>query len=157
MFNSDDFYSFNLQESILKHSYHLLDRLFIQTDRNCYSDDTIKDTKFQVQLGVLPGNIRSNLNIECGSNNICNIRRLVLQEQRNENLDQLIQSLENEKYKQIKVSKPGGVLHSITIVDSEILNSNYSDEIVIVDDTAMTNIYRLPLETMVVIDQEEHT
>ena len=86
-----------------------------------------------------------------------NIRRLVLQEQRNENLDQLIQSLENKKYKQIKVSKPGGVLHSITIVDSEILNSNYSDEIVIVDDTAMTNIYGLPLETMVVIDQEEHT
>ena len=134
MFNSDDFYSFNLQESILKHSYHLLDRLFIQTGRNCYSDDTIRDTKFQVQLGVLQGSIRSNLNIECYSNIIYNIRRLILQEQRNENLDQLIQSLENEKYKQIKVSKPDVVLHSITIVDSEILNSNYSDEIVIVDE-----------------------
>ena len=67
---------------------------------------------------------RSNINIECGSIIIYNIRKLILQEQRNENLDQLIQSLENEKDKQIKVSKPGGVLHIITIVDSETFNSN---------------------------------
>ena len=45
----------------------------------------------------------------------------------------------------------------IGIIDNKILNSNYSNDIVIINDTAMTNLYGLPLETMVVIDSEDHT
>lgn len=52
------------------------------------------------------------MNVECGSNIFYNIRRPVLHEQRNEDIDQLIQSLENGTDKQIKVSKPNGVLQS---------------------------------------------
>lgn len=74
------------------------------------------------------------------------MRRPTLQESNNKNLNSLIEMLQNGFQKQIKVSKPGEVLSSFTIVDNEILESDYSDDIAILDDTAMTNMYGLPLE-----------
>ena len=40
---------------------------------------------------------------------------------------------------------------------AEIFNSNYSDDVAIIDDAAMTNLYGLPIEAIAVIDQEGHT
>lgn len=156
-FKSESYYSFNLQKSVLSHNNHSLSKHFVEAHRNCYSDCKIKDIQFQTELGVLPGRIRSNLGIECGSDVYFNIRRPVLNEQKNESLDDLLDSLKNGTEKRIKVSKPLDVLNSITIVDDEIASSDYSKDIVIMDDTMMTNMYGLPLETMVVIDQEDHT
>lgn len=156
-FLSESYYTFSLQESILQHDNHPLSKHYVEAHRNCYSDCKIKEIKFQTELGVLPGRIRSNLDVECGSNIYYNIRRPILHEQKTEDLDALLDSLEKGTEKRIKVSKPHDILTSITIVDDEIISSNYSQDIVIMDDTMMTNMYGLPLETMVVIDQENHT
>ena len=156
-FNSEYYYSFDPDRSEFTHSNHPVKQHFIEAHRNCLSDSQINDVRFQAQLGVLPGRIRSNLEIECGSDIFYNIRRGVLRNQKNEDLDKLIQMLQDGQEKTIKVNKSDDILERITIIDKEILNSIYSNDIVIIDDTAMTNLYGLPLETMVVIDSEDHT
>ena len=55
------------------------------------------------------------------------------------------------------VKKNNGVLNSLTIIDNEILRSDYSSDIAIIDDTCMTNMYGLPVEGVIVVDQESHT
>ena len=156
-FNSDFYYSFDLQNSILTHSQHLLDRRFIEAHRNCLTSKQIQDIRFQTELGVLPGRIRTNVNVDTGSDIYYNIRRPILRYLNNESLDSLIEKLRNGNEKLIKISKPNDILNRITIVDNEILNSNYSQDVVIIDDTAMTNMYGMPLESMVVVDQDYHT
>lgn len=156
-FDSEHYFSFNSDSSEFIHSNHPVDRRFIQAHRNCLSESQVNDIQFQTQLGVLPGRIRTNVEAECGSNIFYNIRRKVIHAQKNEDLDKLIQMLQDGEEKTIKVNKPNDILERITVIDNEILNSNYAHDIVVIDDTAMTNLYGLPLETMVVIDQEDHT
>lgn len=122
---------------------------FIEAHRNCYSQKTA--------IGVLYGRIRSNLDVECSSQIFYNIRRLVINETKKEDLESLLQSLEKGNEKRVKVYKNSGILESITIIDEEILKSNYSDDIAVIDDTAMTNMYGLPVEAIIVNDQEDHS
>ena len=156
-FLENKYFSFNLQESILAHYNHPLNQHFVEAHRNCYSEEVCDQIRFQSELGVLPGRIRTNLNLECGSNLLYDIRRQVLQEDKKEDLDSLIETLRNGNQKRIKVHDPSGILNSITVIDDEIISSDYPADIAIVDDTAMTNIYGLPLEAVIVIDQEKHT
>ena len=151
-FNSDFYYSFDLQNSNLTHSQH-----FIEAHRNCLTDMQIQDIRFQTELGVLPGRIRTNVNVDTGSDIYYNIRRPILRYLHNESLDSLIEKLRNGNEKLIKISKPNDLLNRITIVDNEILNSYYSQDIVIMDDTAMTNMYGMPLKSMIAVDQDYHT
>ena len=44
-----------------------------------------------------------------------------------------------------------------TILDKEILYSKYRSDIAIIDNISMTNMYDLPFETILVIDQENHS
>ncbi|KAK8884777.1 hypothetical protein M9Y10_043897 [Tritrichomonas musculus] len=82
--------------------------------RNCYSDSDCNQVRFQTQLGVLPGKIRTNLNIPCRSNIFNSMRRPTLHESNNEDLDSLIQMLQDGYEKKIKVSKPNDEFKSIT-------------------------------------------
>lgn len=156
-FNDNEYFSFSLQDSVLIHYNHPLDKHFVEAHRNCYSNETCNQIKFQSELGVLPGRIRTNLGIECGSNLFYDIRRQVIQNEKKEDLDSLIDTLRNGHQKRVKVNDPDGILNSITIIDDEVISSSYSTDIAIIDDTAMTNVYGLPLETIVVVDQENHT
>ena len=157
-FNDVHYYTFNLQDSVLVHNNHLLDNHFVQAHRNCCSESQCDQIRFQTQLGVPPGRIRSNLDIQCGSNLFYNIRRPTIEESRSEDLDSLIEKLQSGREKLIKVNKDDdGILNSITVIDSEILNSNYSEDVAIIDDTVMTNLYGLPVEAIVVIDAEGHS
>ena len=156
-FNSEYYYSFNSDSSEFNHSNHPVDKRFIQAHRNCLSESQINDIQSQTQLGALSGRIRTNVQAECGSDIFYNIRRKVLHNQKNEDLDKLIQMLQEGEEKTIKVNMPNDMLERITVIYNETLNSNYSHDIVVIDDTAMTNLYGLPFETMVVIDQEDHT
>lgn len=106
-----------------------------------------------ILLGFLPGKIGSKLIITCGSNLFYNMSRPTIQESNNEDLDSLIEMHKNGYEKRIKASKS----RNLAIINNEILESFYSDDIVIMDDTAMTNMYGLPLEAMIVVDQEAHT
>ena len=160
--HSTDFYNnhlftFDIQNCIFQHTNHLLNHHFVQCHRNCYHSEVCQEIIHQTILGVPPGRIRSNLNIESGSNIFYDIRREAINDQRHEDLDSLISDLERGKSKRIIVNKDNGVLISLTIVDNEILNSKYANDIAIFDDTAMTNMYGLPLEAVVVVDQENHT
>lgn len=101
-FNSDFYYSFDLQNSILTHSQHLLDRRFIEAHRNCLTSKQIQDIRFQTELGVLPGRIRTNVNVDTGSDIYYNIRRPILRYLNNESLDSLIEKLGNGNEKLIK-------------------------------------------------------
>ena len=89
--------------------------------------------------------------LECGSNLLYDIRRQILQEDKKEDLDSLIETLRNGNQKRIKVHGPDGILNSITVIDDEIISSDYLLDIAIVDDTTMTNIYGFPLEAVIVI------
>lgn len=68
-----------------------------------------------------------------------------MQEDKKEDIDSLIENLRKGNQKRIKVHDPDNILSSITVVDDEIISSNYSADIAIIDDTTMTNIYGLPL------------
>ena len=159
--HSTDFYNnhlftFDIQNCIFQHTNHFLNHHFVQCHRNCYPSEVCQEIINQSRLGVPPGRIRSNLNIECGSNIFYDIRREAINDQRHEDLDSLISDLNKGKDKRIIVNKDNGILISLTIVDNEILNSKYACDVAIFDDTAMTNMYGLPLEVVVVVDQENH-
>ena len=104
-FNSDFYYSFDFQSSNPTHSQHLLDRHFIEAHRNCFTNMQIQDIRFQTELGVLPGRIRTNVNVDTGNDIYCNIRRPILRYLHNESLDSLIEKLRNGNEKLIKISK----------------------------------------------------
>ena len=119
-FTSDVYYSFNLQCSNLNHSNHQLDRHFIEAHRNCLSNQQIQDIRYQTGLGFIPGRIRTNLNVECGSDIYYNIRRPILRNLNNESLDSLIEKLQNVNEKLIKIVKTEETLNRITIIDNSI-------------------------------------
>ena len=121
------------------------------------SQTTINQISFQTQLGVLTGRIRSNLDVEIGSTLFYNIRRSVIHEEKTEDLVQLIQFLREGNQISIIVHDPNDTLESITIIDNDMLNTNYASDIAIMDDTAMTNMYGLPIEAIIVVDQEDHS
>lgn len=139
-FNSENYYSFNSDNRVFIHSNHPVDKHFIQAHCNCLLDSQINDIRFQTQLGVLTCRIRTNVQAECGSDIFYNIRRKVLHVQKNEDLEKLIQMLQEGEEKTITVNKPNFILERITVIDNEILNSSYSHGIVIIEDTAMTNL-----------------
>ena len=156
-FLGTNFFTFDSQNSIIKHCFHPNDVHFVQCHRKCISSEVCQEIVHQTKLGVPPGRIRSNLDIQCGSNVFYDIRRTAIEEERNEDLDTLIDSLKKGTEKRVICNKDNGILVSLTIIDNRILESEYSDDIAIIDDTAMTNMYGLPLETVVVIDSEKHT
>ena len=104
-FYDNDYYTFDLQSSFLQHSNHLLNPRFIEAHRNCYSQKTCDEIRYQTAIGVLPGRIRSNLDVECSSQIFYNIRRPVINETKKEDLESLIESLEKGKEKRVKVNK----------------------------------------------------
>lgn len=156
-FFNNDYFTFDIQNSCFHHINHPLNHHFVQCHRNCYSQTVCQNINFQAQLGVPPGRIRSNLNIECGSNIFYDIRRKTIENERIEDLDSLINTLQNGTDKRIICDRDGGVFKSLTVIDNEILNSEFSKDIAIIDDTAMTNMYGLPLEAVVVVDSENHS
>ncbi|KAK8883442.1 hypothetical protein M9Y10_046093 [Tritrichomonas musculus] len=82
-FNDIHYFTFNMQESVLVQHNHLLDNHLVQAHRKCCSETQCDQIRFQTQLGVPPGRIRSNLDIECGSNLFYNMRRPTIEEGRN--------------------------------------------------------------------------
>lgn len=156
-FYENQYFTFNTQDCNFQHCNHPLNEHFVESHRNCCSDEIVEQVKFQTKLGVLPGRIRSNFDIEVGSNHFYEMRRPILEEERQEDLDSLIQMMQKGNKKKIKVRRNNGILESITILDYEIMKSDYSSDIAVIDDTAMTNMYGLPLEAIVVVDQEKHT
>ena len=156
-FYENQYFTFNTQDCNFQHCNHPLNEHFVESHRNCCSDEIVEQVKFQTKLGVLPGRIRSNLDIEVGSNHFYEMRRPILEEERQEDLDSLIQMMQKGNKKKIKVRRNNDILESITILDNEIMKSDYSSDIAVIDDTAMTNMYGLPLEAIVVVDQEKHT
>ena len=151
------YFTFELQFCCLQHNNHPLNTHFVEAHRNCLPQTTIDQIRFQTQLGVLPGRIRSNLDVEIGSTLFYDIRRSVIHEEKTEDLVQLIQFLREGNQKHIIVHDPNDTLESITIIDKDILNSNYASDIAIMDDTAMTNMYGLAIEEVIVVDQEDHS
>lgn len=79
------------------------------------SQTTIDQIRFQTQLGVLPGRIRSNLDVEIGSTLFYDIRRSVIQEEKTEDLVQLIQFLRERNQKRIIVHDPNDTLELFQI------------------------------------------
>ena len=156
-FDSKVQYTFDRSTSILLHS-HTLNVHFIKAHRNTATPEQIIAIQEQTRLGVDPGRIRANVDFDGSSNIFYEIRRKILSDGKLENLETLLQNLQEGTDKRIKVRKsPNGELLSVTIVDNEILFSDYSNDVVIVDDTATTNMYDMPMETMIAIDQENHT
>lgn len=58
----------------------------------------------------MPGRIRTNVNVDTGSDIYYNIRRPILRYLNNESLDSLIEKLRNGNEKLIKISKPNDIL-----------------------------------------------
>ena len=156
-FFKNSFFSFDTQESFFHHCNHPVIQRFAEAHRNCVNQETIEQIQFQTKLGVLPGRIRTNLDLECGSDKFYEIRRPILKEDRIEDIEELLESLHNGKRKLVTLTKNEDILESLTILDKEILESNYSSDIAIIDDTSMTNMYGLPIEAMLVVDQEDHS
>ena len=78
-----------------------------------------------------------------------------MKEDRIEDIEELLETLHNGKRKLVTLTKNEDILESLTILDKEILESNYSSDIAIIDDTSMTNMYGLPIEAMHFVDQED--
>lgn len=156
-FYENEIFNFDIQNSNLQHINHPLNNHFVECHRNCNTQSICDEIRHQTHLGVLPGRIRTNLDIQSGSQIYYNIRRSIVQEQLKEDLDNLIMTLKNGSQKSVMVKKNNGVLNSLTIIDNEILRSDYSSDIAIIDDTCMTNMYGLPVEGVIVVDQESHT
>lgn len=140
-----------------KHCFNPDDFHFVQCHHNCISFDVCQEIVYQTELGVLPCRIRSNLNIQCGSIIFYDIRRPAIEEEKHEDLDLLYDSLEKGTEKCIICNKDNGNLTSLTVIDNSILESDYTNDIVIIDDTAMTNMHGLPLEVVIIMDGEKHT
>ena len=158
LINMQKAYSFVLEKSILTHN-HPLTPNFVFSHRNCIPLEIQDKIREQQEIGVLPGRIRSNLNIIVNKNIFYNIRRPIICKDRTESFNELIHKITQSMNQQVIMheNQSNSNLDSLTVVYDEVRNSVYFNDIVIADDTAATNIYNLPMEVLACFDQENHT
>lgn len=155
-FDGTSIFNFDFNKSIIRHN-HSLEPEFIEAHRNCLDIQTIHNIKQQEAMGILPGRIRSNLNININSNIFYNLRRNEIEQSKNESFETFINFLKNTNDFKIKLNTSEGKLSSATFVYKKVCDMPYSSDLAIIDDTASTNIYGLALELIAVVDQDKHT
>ena len=92
LINMQKAYSFVLEKSILTHN-HPLTPNFVFSHRNCIPLEIQDKIREQQEIGVLPGRIRSNLNIIVNKNIFYNIRHPIICKDRTENFNELIHKI----------------------------------------------------------------
>lgn len=133
---------------------HSLDTSFTEAHCNCLSSATITKIRTLQSLGVNPGEIRSSMNLSINSNQFYNIRRDIIKTQKTEKLDDVLTEIHQSWLKSNVYKDNSGEIKGITVGFNEVCAQLYSKNILIVDDTASTNIYNWILEVAVAIDQE---
>ena len=121
-----EFYSFVPQDSNIQHN-HSLNPTYYNAHRNCLPDEIIKQIQQQQQMGVLSGNIRSNLNITTNSNTFYNIRRPIISSEKKENFNQLINFIKGSKNLKTVIHEDDTThdMVSLTLVNNITINSHY--------------------------------
>ena len=138
------YFTFNSIDSKIYHNYpEVID--YYNAHRNMLDNSKQDDLLNQYKLGVPPGIIRTNLNITTNSKIFYNIRRDLINQEKIENIDSLMDSLNSiNNFKFILHKNNEGNFHALTAIHLKVSNSNYWNDIVNVDDTA-TNIYDILL------------
>ena len=129
------------RSNIMDHN-HFNNVHYVSAHRRIFNDETKDEIVKQTLLGVPVGRIRSNLGLDCGSGILYEARREALHDTKMENLNDLVENLKSNFGKDVKMRmNEQNKLASITIVDKEIVSSDYAKDIIIMDDTATTNKY----------------
>ena len=134
---------------------HPVELVYCNAHCNTLSQKEIESIKEQQRLNVLPGQIRSNLNISVSSNIYYEIRRETIMEMKHEDLNKFKESINYHDFlPQIKISKKKGTLSYANFLQYTVAKAPYSLDSFYIDDTMCTNIYNLPLECIICIDAE---
>lgn len=148
--------TFSSYEAQLIHN-HPLFKEFIDAHRSCYSNSEINEINQMQKYGVPPGQIRAHLNISVNKNIFYNIRRPTILQSKSENLVEIISNPEN-KFWDIDVKKTANnTLATITYLNKRVAESQYSADILYIDDTMCTNIYGKPVELAICVDPQDHS
>ena len=108
----------------------------------------------QESLNILPGWIRSNLDIITGPDIFYNMRRKAIEAKKAESLDDFVTELRSNGYSSVISKSDNGTLVRASVLNCNVSCHIYASDIMIIDDTAGTNIYDMKLEVIIVIDPE---
>ena len=132
--------SFSAQSANLIHN-HPVSEEFIDSHHCCCNSSQIEEINKMQTYGVLPGQIRTNLNVNVNKNIFYNMRRQTIMQSKNEDIDEFLTNLENNKW-DIDVSNTrNDTLATITYLNKRVAESEYSTDLCYLDDTMCTNIY----------------
>lgn len=149
--NKDGSYSFFTANWSHNHS---IDRMYIETHCNCCSDEIKTEIEKQTSMLISPGQIRSNLDVISPPDIFYNMRRNMIKAQKKENIFQIINELKLKDFSSIIGKNEQGTLTRATVMNLRVAQNCYSEDILITDDTASTNIYDMKLQVLLAIDEE---
>ena len=136
---------------------HRVDREFVEAHSNCHTRDEVLEIQHQQKLNLLPGQIRTNLDVITTPDIFYNIRRTVIRDSKSESIDDLLNELQGKGFVAKVTKGTDGRLVRVSVLHITIAECSYSEDIMIIDDTASTNIYDMRLELALVIDEESKT
>lgn len=146
--------SYSIKDSCWFHN-HEIDRITFSSHFNTCTSDEINEVRNQQMIGVLPCQIRSNLDICMNSKSYYYHRQPAIKQMKTENFDEFKIKCEYPDFIR-RISSSNGRFICATYVHLPVANSYYCDDVITIDDTSTTNNYNLPIEVMIVVDQEKN-
>ena len=115
--------------------------------------DELNKVQDQKKMGVPPGQIRANLGVNMNSRNFYHYRHNAILNLKNETLIEFKKKTVFSDYDRLIID-PGNVLSMAIFFHRKVAFSSYGFDAITIDDTSKINIYDLPLEIIVTVDQE---
>lgn len=152
-FVREDDGSFSFKEANWEHNYKVDIETFESHFCTCTNNE-LNEIKAQQELGVAPAQIRTNLDIRKNSRNYYYHRCSSSNKFKKESLDEFLEKCSFPDFHREVSTFPDGSFACATFINKEVAISNYSSDTYVIDDTAKTNLYDLPVEVIIVIDEE---
>lgn len=122
--------------------------------QNTLTQSQRNEIKFKTINGVTPGKIRLQMRLTCSKDVLYGIRRPILEEERNGEMNNLINEMNSWfNWKNIILIDDNKKFNGCYVHHKPVCHTDYAKDLCVIDDTSCTNRYGLPLLVMIAEDE----